>query len=92
MQLFSPEFEKSFIDRIVNSVTQELSPVLKKIQYLELKDTNPNLSRQQAADRANISLSSLNNYIKKGLIPRSRIGNRILIKQKDLDRAISLIK
>lgn len=47
-------------------------------------------TRQEAAEKLHISVTSLHNRIKKGDIPAYRIGGRTLIKAEDIDK--SLIK
>ena len=42
------------------------------------------VSKMEAANLLNISLSSINRYIKAGLIPAYSIGGRVLIKSDEL--------
>jgi excisionase family DNA binding protein len=45
---------------------------------------NGMVSKMEAANLLNISLSSINRYIKAGLIPAYSIGGRVLIKSDEL--------
>jgi excisionase family DNA binding protein len=49
------------------------------------------VSKVEAANILNISLSSVNRYIKAGLIPAYSIGGRVLIKKDDLFNALNPI-
>jgi excisionase family DNA binding protein len=49
------------------------------------------VSKVEAANILNISLSSVNRYIKAGLIPAYSIGGRVLIKKDDLFNALTPI-
>jgi len=52
-----------------------------------------NLSRQQACDYLNISLSTLNTYTKEGFLKKYRFGgNRVLYKRSELDEALTSIE
>jgi excisionase family DNA binding protein len=49
------------------------------------------VSKVEAANILKISLSSVNRYIKAGLIPAYSIGGRVLIKKDDLFNALNPI-
>ncbi len=46
------------------------------------------LTRKETAERLNISLPTLNEHSKKGLIPSYRFGTRILYKEEDIEQAL----
>jgi excisionase family DNA binding protein len=58
---------------------------MKKIHFYQF------VSKSEAAELINISLSSVNRYIKAGLIPAYSIGGRVLIKKDDLFNALNPI-
>ena len=45
-------------------------------------------SRKETAKILQISLPTLNKYVKKSIIDCHRIGNRVLFRQEDIDKAI----
>lgn len=55
-----------------------------------MKESNLNqfVSKFEAAQLLKISLSSVNRYIKAGLIPAYSIGGRVLIKSDELFQAL----
>lgn len=52
------------------------------------KETEVYLTRRQAADFLQISLPTLHQYTKNGLITSLRIGNKIRYKQTDIEKAM----
>jgi excisionase family DNA binding protein len=92
MNTFSPEFEKSLAELINKTLQKELNQLIPQPKKPDLSDTSGFVTKQQAIRYLNISLSGLNNYLHKGLIPKHRIGSRILIKKADLDNSIYLAR
>jgi hypothetical protein len=45
------------------------------------------LSRKEAARRLNISLPTLHSYSKAGITPRHYLGNRVLYKASEIEKA-----
>ena len=50
------------------------------------------LSRQEAADKLQITLWTLNQWLKLGIIKSYRIRRRVLIKEHELDAALKPVK
>ncbi len=50
------------------------------------------LNRFEVAKLLNISLPTLNNWSKSGIIQAYRIGNRVLYKPDEIDQAIQAVK
>ena len=58
-----------------------------------LKSKEPeNLTVQQTAKLLNVTGLSIHNYIKKGVIPASKIGRRIVIKRVDIENSLNEVK
>jgi excisionase family DNA binding protein len=54
--------------------------------------SQPYLNRFEVAELLKISLPTLNNWSKSGIIQSYRIGNRILYKADEIDQAIKVVK
>lgn len=83
---------------LIQTVTpEELSELLRPIIREELSllqtqiPTNEYLSRQQAADRLHITLPTLHDYTRKGIIQGLRIGGRVLYSEEAIREAVKAI-
>lgn len=82
---------------IQNVTPEELSETLRSVIREELsllnpKDSSPRfLSRQEVATLLKISLPTLNEYTRTGIIKGSRIGTRVLYSEEDIKNAIKEI-
>jgi len=61
----------------------EKAPIEKKSEYL---------NRFEVAEILKISLPTLNNWSKAGILQSYRIGNRVLYKQDEIDQAVHEVK
>ncbi|WP_052705208.1 helix-turn-helix domain-containing protein [Flavobacterium sp. 316] len=77
---------KSEFISIIESVIEDKLTALKKSEKTE------NLTVQQTAKLLGVTELTIHNYIKKGFIPASKIGRRIVIKSTDLNDALSEVK
>jgi len=50
------------------------------------------LTRFEVAEMLKISLPTLNNWSKSGIIQAYRIGNRVLYKPNEIDQAVQMVK
>lgn len=75
----------------------DLNNLLERVEKLENSTTNPAipveiteilLSRNEVAEILKISLPTLHDWTKKGLIKSYRIGNRIRFKKEDVFNAL----
>ena len=79
---------------IQNVTAEELSETLRSVIREELslintKETAPRyLSRQEVATLLKISLPTLNEYTRTGIIKGSRIGSRVLYAESDVKEAV----
>ncbi len=46
-------------------------------------------TRYETCEILHISLSTLDTYVKKGAITRSRVGKRVVFSQDDIDKALA---
>lgn len=77
------DFDKAFDEAIARAFKEYLNPP---------KASDPDmLSRKQTAKLLCISLPTLHDWTKEGLIRAYRIGNRVLYKKVDIDQALTLI-
>lgn len=79
------DLKKLFREVLKENLKQESSPKesTKRIAYL---------NRFEVADLLKISLPTLNNWSKSGIVQSYRIGNRILYKAEEIDQAIKAVK
>lgn len=63
-----------------------------KLTSLKEGEGNENLTVQQTAKILGVTELTIHNYIKKGFIPASKIGRRIIIKSSELDKALNEVK
>jgi excisionase family DNA binding protein len=64
-----------------------------EIQILLTKKGDPRyLTRKEAAELLKISLPTLHEYTRHGLVKGFRIGNRILYKLEDLEQDLKIIE
>ena len=76
-----------------NMIREVFDEKLNQIQ--EPKKTTNNtkyLNRFEVADLLRISLPTLNNWSKSGIVQSYRIGNRILYKTEEIDQAVQVVK
>jgi len=81
-------FELSDIKKVVEEVLQKqlnglLTPKKEELKLLTRKDTAKLLC---------ISLPTLHDWTKTGIVKAHRIGNRVLFKQDEVHQALSLIQ
>lgn len=89
MNLFSSEFESSLSNLIGKILAQQLSTLPLQSKKVSDNTTEEYWTRKQAAKELSICITTLHNYVKHGKIKTHRIGNRVLIKRKDLEASIS---
>lgn len=65
------------IERAVRSIIEESN-----------SKVNENLTRKQTTKYLNLSLTTLYNYTKQGILKSHRVGNRVIYKKSELDKAL----
>jgi excisionase family DNA binding protein len=82
---------------IENITAEDLTKAFRSIIQEELSRLNPQetapryLSRQEVADLLKISLPTLNEYTRTGIIKGSRIGSRVLYEEASVREAVKEI-
>jgi len=82
----SEEFENLLGQLISQSVQIELR------QLAPSPDQNQILTRQETAKLLAISLPTLHDYTKRGLIKSHRLGTKVRYKREDIDAALKQIR
>ncbi|MCJ7447162.1 MAG: helix-turn-helix domain-containing protein [Bacteroidales bacterium] len=87
---------------ILNSIDEkELRALIKEVLTETIRDKNPEVeskndsvlkSRFEVVELLKISLPTLNNWTKKGILQSYRIGNRVLYKQNEVVQALIATK
>lgn len=76
---------EEFKTEIVNAIIEQLKPLLQKEKIEEKKEM---ITRVEAADLLNISLVKLWDITKNNIIPKYKIGGKVLYKKSDVQRLI----
>ncbi len=78
---------EEFKTEIVNAILEQLKPLLQKDKIEDNKKEM--ITRTEAADLLNISLVKLWEITKNNLIPKYKIGGKVLYKKIDVQRFIN---
>ncbi|MDO7174152.1 helix-turn-helix domain-containing protein [Mariniflexile sp. AS56] len=70
----------------------EVNNISEKIQLLIDDKFNEKLTPEQAAEEQNCTVQTVYAQIKKGILPASKVGRKLLIKRSDLDNALKEVK
>lgn len=74
---------ESLIDNAVGKAIKEYSTQLQKVE-----DKPDFLTRKQTADKLHLSLGTLDQYVKSGLITSYKIGHRVLFKSNEINDSL----
>ncbi len=78
-----------FLFQVKKTVSETL---LSETQVKPEKSAKQNyLTRSEVAERLNISLPTLNEYTKRGIVPAYRIGARVLYKESEIENSLNQI-
>lgn len=88
---------ESSIVQIHNLTKKELITIISeildvKLELLKAPKKSPTVSVKDASELLGVSELTIRNYIKRGLIPASKIGRRIVIKRVDIEKSLSEVK
>jgi len=81
--------------------TEDLKEIFREVLDEKIKQKSdpkdlgrklPYLNRFEVAEILKISLPTLNNWSKSGIVQSYRIGNRVLYKAEEIDKAIQEVK
>ncbi len=82
-------------ERVKSIIKELINPQFKELKEIIIEGINPpkrNLTVLEAAKRLNVTELTIRNYIKKGKIKAEKIGRRIIINSKDLEKSLSEVK
>jgi excisionase family DNA binding protein len=86
-------FQGIDLSEFKNLISEVFDEKLKDHQHREPASNKPNLlSRSEVARMLRVSLATLNDWSKRGLIQSYRIGNRILYKQEEIVCALEAVR
>ena len=86
------------VDDFISTLTQAISAeVIQQLKNRNIPTSPTNnqeelLTREATAEYFHISLPTLNNYTKSGLLKGYRLGNRVFYKRSELEAAPSAIR
>lgn len=76
-------------EELHNIVIDGVKTCLKDLgRYLQPKQDNDLLTREEAAKKLKISISTLNNWVSKGILQTYGIGGRVYLKNNEIEQAI----
>ena len=82
-------------ERVITILKELVDPQFKELKKLITEGINPpkhNLTVQETAKRLNVTELTVRNYIKKGTIKAEKIGRRIIINSKDLEKSLAEVR
>jgi excisionase family DNA binding protein len=74
------------IDKLAEAFFEFIKPHLVR-EVVEIKQDDDYLTRKEAATQLNITLPTLGQYTKKGLLTSYKIGARVLYKKSEIESA-----
>lgn len=75
---------ESLIDNAIDKAIKEHSTQLQKVEEKQPEF----LTRKQTADKLHLSLGTLDQYVKSGLITSYKIGHRVLFKSDEINDSL----
>ena len=79
------------IDLLATTIAEKLQPYF-STQNIEQPQMEEYRTRNETAKMINISLPTLNEYTKKGILTAYRVGKRVLYKLSEIESALTKIK
>jgi hypothetical protein len=86
LSTYSPEE----LTGIINTAVKEAVKSIQTAPKEKLKETL--LSRKETAEKLKISLVTLNDWTKRGLITSYIIGGRVLYKETEIEKSLNQVK
>lgn len=81
IQVTPEELQQKIVDGVKACLTE-------MAKHFYPKQENELLTRQEAAKKLKISLSTLNNWVGKGMLTSYGIGGRVYLKNSDIEQAL----
>ncbi|WP_373521071.1 helix-turn-helix domain-containing protein [Aquiflexum sp.] len=86
LSTYSPEE----LTGIINTAVQEAVTSIIRVQKKETGETL--LSRKETAEKLKISLVTLSDYSRKGILKSYIIGGRVLYKESEIEKSLHQVK
>ena len=80
------------LEELISKSNEKLLKQINEIISTAMIPIKTNLTVKETAEKLNVSVLTVRNYIKRGVIKADRIGRRVLINSKILDSSLSEIK
>lgn len=80
------------INQRFDNLEKQNAELIAMIKAMTSIDVNETLSVHDVSEELGVSVLTVRNYIKRGTIPASKIGRRVLIKRSDLSESLQGIK
>jgi len=75
-----------------NDLFNKVHKLSEDVQLLIDKKLSEKLIPEDAADEIGVTTQTIYAYIKKGILPASKVGRKLLIKRSDLENALKEVK
>ena len=72
------------VELITMGIREQLKEFSIKINSSSKDDLKPHLTRKETAEFFNVSLNCVNLWVKKGILTRHRVGQRVFFKREEL--------
>ncbi|MEO2059401.1 MAG: helix-turn-helix domain-containing protein [Mesonia sp.] len=84
------EFSQDYWEKMQSIVNTAVEQKLRSIQ--RQSQTRGTITTQEAAKILNVADITIHNYIKKGILPAKKVGRKYIIKESDVQKALSEVK
>jgi excisionase family DNA binding protein len=74
------------IEKLTEAILEFIKPHLVR-EVVEVKQNDDYITRKEAATQLNLTLPTLSQYTKKGLLTSYKIGARVLYKKSEIESA-----
>jgi excisionase family DNA binding protein len=75
-----------------NDLFNKVHKLSEDVQLLLDKKLSEKLIPEDAAEEIGVTTQTIYSYIKKGILPASKVGRKLLIKRSDLENALKEVK
>ena len=83
------EFSQDYWEKMQSIVN---TAVEQKLRIQRQSQTRGTITTQEAAKILNVADITIHNYIKKGILPAKKVGRKYIIKESDVQKALSEVK
>ncbi|WP_111684376.1 helix-turn-helix domain-containing protein [Winogradskyella tangerina] len=80
--------DKEKFEALFNKVHQ----INETLSLLVDKENSEKISPEMAAEELDVTTQTIYSYIRKGILPASKVGRKLLIKRSDISQALKEVK